>query len=146
MAIVRTARFFQLSRLPSQPLGPDVWQAIPVYKRRQRIKVALIDSPDCAVETLALHSYRGGLVDLLVSRRHPRKDNPFSPQNTPVPQVVEVYRPTLNSGPRAGHPAVYFNWIRSQILSDPLCTQADIAGELGNSPPWLSAGIILQAP
>ena len=101
---VRYVRFFQLSKVSTQPLGPEFWRAIPVYKSGRRMDVALIDSPDCSVKTIALHSYQNGLVDLLVSKRRPSKGNPFPPQNTPVPQQVDVLRLTRAGESSHGYP------------------------------------------
>jgi hypothetical protein len=132
---VRPVRFFQLPKFTSQPLGPRFWRAIPVYKGGRHVDVALIDSPDCSVETIALHGYQNSFVDLLVSKRHPNKSNPFPPENTPVPQEVEVFRLTRTADPTHSYPPIFFKWIRSQFLSDPVCTEADVAWELGKIPP-----------
>jgi len=121
---VRNAQFFERS-----------WHPIPIYKDKEPIQAVLIDSPDCSVQTLALHAFGNGVVDLIIAKRYPSTGHPFAPQDTPEPSEVTIFRLTRNVGQKRGYPPLYFRWIRSQVLADPVCTEADVDGELGNIPP-----------
>lgn len=116
--------------------GPVLWQSIPIYKDGKILNVSIGASADCSIETIALRSFGDGLVDLFVIDRHPFILRSFStPETTPFPRKVQVFRPTSDSNPNPGHPPVYFKWIRTQILNEPVCTETQIDSELGNVSP-----------